>query len=54
MLHAIFVVLFFISLFAWIVTVIYAFIKKEIMPMLITALILNIFNVLVQLLKIMK
>lgn len=54
MLHAIFVVLFFISLFAWIVTVIYAFIKKEIMPMLITALILNIFNVLVQLLEIMK
>ena len=54
MLYTIFVVSFFISLFAWIVTVIYAFIKKEIMPMLITALILNMFNVLVQLFKIMK
>lgn len=54
MLYTIFVVLFFISLFAWIVTVIYAFIKKKIMPMLIVALILNIFNALVQLLEIMK
>lgn len=54
MLYTIFVVLFFISLFAWIVTVIYAFIKKEIMPMFITALILNMFNVLVQIFKVVK
>lgn len=54
MLYTIFVALFFISLFAWVATVIYAFIKKEIMSMLITALILNMFNALVQLLKIMK
>lgn len=54
MLYTIFVVSFFISLFCMGVTVIYAFIKKEIMPMLITALILNMFNVLVQLFKIIK
>lgn len=54
MLYTIFVVSFFISPFAWIVTVIYAFIKKKIMPMLITTLILNMFNVLVQLFEIMK
>ena len=54
MLYTIFVVSFFISLFCMGVTLIYAFIKKEIMPMLITALILNMFNVLVQLFEIMK
>ena len=54
MLYTIFVVSFFISLFCMGVTVIYAFIKKEIMPMLITALILNISNVPVQILEIMK
>lgn len=54
MLYTIFVVSFFISLFVWIATVIYAFIKKNIMPMLITALILNMFNVLVQIFKVVK
>ena len=54
MLYTIFVVCSLFLFFAWIVTVIYAFIKKEIMPMLIVALILNIFNALVQLLEIMK
>lgn len=46
MVHSCLVVMFAISLIAWIIATVYAFAKKETLPMMIT-LVLNVINLLI-------
>lgn len=45
--HSCLVVLFAISLIAWIIATVYVFVKKEALPMMITLVILNAINLLI-------
>lgn len=45
--HSCLIVLFAISLIAWIIATVYAFVKKEALPMMITLVILNVINLLI-------
>ena len=45
--HSCLVVLFAISLIAWIIATVYAFVNKEALPMMITLVILNVINLLI-------
>lgn len=45
--HSCLVVLFAISFIAWIIATVYAFVKKETLPMMITLVILNAINLLI-------
>lgn len=45
--HSCLIVMFAISLIAWIITTVYAFAKKETLPMMITLVILNVINLLI-------
>lgn len=45
--HSRLIVLFAISLIAWIIATVYAFVKKESLPMMITLFILNVINLLI-------
>ena len=45
--HSYLIVLFAISFIAWIIATIYAFVKKEVLPMIITLAILNVINLLI-------
>lgn len=45
--HSYLIVLFAISFIAWIIATIYAFLKKEALPMIITLAILNVINLLI-------
>nr|DAL70862.1 MAG TPA: hypothetical protein [Caudoviricetes sp.] len=47
MVHSCLVVMFAISLIAWIIATVYAFAKKETLPMMITLVILNVINLLI-------
>ena len=47
MVHSCLVVMFAISLIAWIIATVYAFVKKEALPMIITLAILNVINLLI-------
>lgn len=45
--HSCLIVLFAISLIAYIIATVYAFVKKEALPMMITLVILNVINLLI-------
>lgn len=45
--HSCLIVLFAILLIAWIIATVYAFVKKEALPMMITLVILNVINLLI-------
>lgn len=45
--HSCLIVMFAISLISWIIATVYAFVKKEALPMIITLVILNIINLLI-------
>lgn len=47
MVHSCLIVLFAILLIAWIIATVYAFVKKEALPMIITLVILNVINLLI-------
>ena len=45
--HSWLIILFAISLIAWIIATVYAFVKKEALPMMIALVILNVINLLI-------
>ena len=49
--HSCFMVMFVISFIAWIIATVYAFVKKETLPMLIALVILNVLNLLISFTK---